>query len=54
MRPLTIYENKAAEIIGRCPADDIVELSMLSLDDLHDIEYYLLIKNALRDNPFNL
>jgi hypothetical protein len=54
MRRLTTFENNAAKIIGRCPADDIIELSMLSLDDLHDFEYYLLIKNVLRDNTFNL
>ena len=54
MRRLTIPENNAVEIIGRCPADAIIRFSTLSLDDLHDIEYYLLIKNVLRDNPFNL
>ncbi len=54
MRRLTIHENNAVKIIGSCPADAIIGSSVLSLDDLHDIEYYLLIKNVLRVNPFNL
>ena len=54
MRRLTIYETHSVTIIGICLGDNILDGRSLSLDDLHDIEYYLLIKNVLRDNPFNL